>query len=173
VKRENFLEKAAATPKEKPKAEDGNEAGLQTDSQDGSPNTLDMTLQRPVINADGSMSTQDTKISAPLLALVLIPAFSIGTVTVDFNMEVKTSEMSGSETKADVSTKVSYRSWFGLNAEITGNVSSDSQHKRQGDSSATYTVHARASQLPTAEGMAKLTSLLSNIMEPIDTRTKS
>lgn len=137
---------------------------------DQTANTLDLTLQRPVIKEGGEMSTTEVKVNAPLLSLVPLPALTMDEVTVDFNMEVKTNEMSSSETKADVSTKVSYKSWFGLSADITGNVTSDSQHKRQSDSSATYTVHARAIQQPPADGMQKLTSLLSNIMEPIDTR---
>jgi len=137
---------------------------------DQTANSLDLTLQRPVIKDGGEMSTAEVKVNAPLLSLVPLPALTMDEVTVDFNMEVKTSEMSSSETKADVSTKVSYKSWFGLSAEITGNVTSDSQHKRQSDSSATYTVHARAIQQPPADGMQKLTALLSNIMEPIDTR---
>lgn len=137
---------------------------------DQTANTLDLTLQRPVIKDGGEMSSAEVKVNAPLLSLIPLPALTMDEVTVDFNMEVKTNEMSSSETKSDASSKVSFKSWFGLNAEITGNVTSDSQHKRQSDSSATYTVHARAIQQPPAEGMQKLTSLLSNIMEPIDTR---
>lgn len=44
---------------------------------------------------------------------------------------------------------------------------SDSEHRRQTDSSATYKIHARAIQQPPSEGMAKLTSLFAQAMEPI------
>ena len=133
----------------------------------GETNTLDFNLDRPVQNNDGTVATQQVKISAPLLSLVPVPAFMMDELTVDFNMEVKNSDLSSTETKADVSTTLSYKSWFGLSTQITGNVSSDSSHKRETDSSATYQIHARAIQQPPSEGMAKLTALFAQAMEPI------
>lgn len=135
-------------------------------------NVLDFTYERPVIKPDGSMGSQNCTIKAPLLSLVPLPAFTMDELTVDFNMEVKSTEMSEDKTHEDVSSTVSYNSWFGLDASITGNVSSDSDHKRQTDSSATYTIHARAVQQPPSEGMAKLTSLFAQAMEPINVDNK-
>lgn len=132
-------------------------------------NTLDFEYERPVIKQDGTMGSETCTVKAPLLSLVPLPAFTMDELTVDFNMEVKSMEMSEDKTHADVSTTVSYNSWFGLDASITGNVSSDSDHKRQTDSTATYTIHARAIQQPPSEGMAKLTSLFAQAMEPIKT----
>lgn len=131
-------------------------------------NTLDFTYERPVVKADGSMGSQSCTIHAPLLSLVPLPAFTMDELTVDFNMEVKSMEMSDDKTHKDVSSTVNYNSWFGLDASITGNVTADSEHKRQTDSSATYTIHARAVQQPPSEGMEKLTSLFAQAMEPID-----
>lgn len=74
------------------------------------------------------------------------------------------------KTHKSVETTVGYHSWFGLDASITGNVSSDSEHKRQTDSSATYKIHARAVQQPPSEGMAKLTALFAQAMEPIQVK---
>lgn len=133
-------------------------------------NILTFEVPRPVIDEkDGktSVTVENMQINAPLLALVQIPSFQMDEVTVDFDMEVKTSDMKSDETKADVSSTVNFKSWFGLNASITGNVSSDSVHKRESDSSATYKIHARAIQQPPSEGMAKLTSLLTQAMEPL------
>lgn len=135
--------------------------------------TLDFTLERPVIEESGAMSTQQVQISAPLLSLVPIPAFTMSELTVDFNMEVKSADMADDKTHSDVQTTVGFNSWFGLKSSITGNVSADSEHKRQTDSSATYTIHARAVQQPPTEGMQKLTSLFTNLMEPIDLSKKS
>lgn len=132
-------------------------------------NTLDFTLQRPVIQSNGTMTTQDVKISAPLLSLVPVPAFTMDELTVDFNMEVKSTDMTDDKTHDDVQSTVGFKSWFGLNSSITGNVSSDTDHKRQTDSSATYTIHARAVQQPPTDGMQKLTSLFTSLMEPIST----
>lgn len=142
------------------------------DKDDKKVNTLTIKANRPVITKEGTMSSTEVKVEAPLLPLVPIPAFTMDEVVVDFNMEVKTNSTSESKNHASVGTKIGYGG-FGLNAEITGNITSDSTHKRSTDSSATYTIHARAVQQPQTEGMAKLNSILASFMEPIDLRTKS
>lgn len=130
-------------------------------------NTLDFSYDRPVIKKDGSVSRESYTIKAPVLSLVPLPAFTMDELTVDFNMEVKNMEMSENATHTDVSSTVGYNSWFGLDSSISGSVSSDSNHKRQTDSTATYKIHARAVQQQPSEGMAKLTSLFAQTMEPI------
>ncbi len=136
-------------------------------------NTLDLTIERPVIGKDGKPGAPiKSTVKAPLLSLVPLPALTMDEVTVDFNMEVKTTETASNNTHADLSSTLEYKSWWGLDTNITGNISSDTEHKRESDSSATYTIHARAIQQPPAEGMAKLTALLSNAMEPIDLQQK-
>lgn len=134
-------------------------------------NTLDFTYDRPVVNPDGMLGTETSTIKAPLISLVPVPAFTMDELVVDFNMEVKSMDLSTDKTHKDVSSTVSYNSWFGLDASITGSVSSDTEHKRQTDSSATYNIHARAVQQPPSEGMAKLTALLAQTMEPIKTKS--
>lgn len=136
------------------------------DGKSGDTNIIEFNYERPTIKADGGEGKDDYTIKAPLISLVPVPAFTMDELTVDFNMEVKSMEMSEDKTHADVNSTVKYNSWFGLDASITGNVSSDSDHKRQTDSTATYKIHARAVQQPPSEGMAKLTSLLAQAMEP-------
>lgn len=138
-----------------------------TDETSKTTNTLDFQFQRPVVGADKKVVPQTCKVSAPLLSLVPVPAFTMDELTVDFDMEIKNSELQDDKTHKDASSTVKYNSWFGLDASITGNVSSDSEHRRQTDSSATYKIHARAVQQPPAEGMEKLTSLFAQAMEPI------
>lgn len=130
-------------------------------------NAINLTVQRPVTTADGKVNTQDVTINAPLLSLVPLPAFTMDELTVDFEMEVKQSDIKEDHTKTDISSTLSYKSWFGLDANITGSVSSESTHKRETDSTATYKIHARAVQQQPSEGMAKLTSLFAQMMEPI------
>ena len=86
---------------------------------------------------------------------------------VDFNMEVRSQTLDDSKTHDEVSGKVNYKSWFGLTASITGKVSSDREHKRTTDNTATYHISARAIQQPPSEGMAKLTGIYASVMEPI------
>lgn len=130
-------------------------------------NDLEFKYERPVINQDGSMGSESCTVKAPLLSLVPLPAFTMDELTVDFDMEVKSTEMSEDKKREDVSSTVSYNSWFGLDVSITGNVSSDSHHKRQTDSTAAYEIHAKTVQPPPSEGMEKLNSLLAQAMEPI------
>ena len=88
-------------------------------------------------------------------------------LTVDFDMGLKPPEFDQSQTTATDSTNREYQSWFGLKANITGSVTTDSTHKRQTDSTATYKVYAHANQQPPSEGMAQLTSLFAQTIEPI------
>lgn len=135
----------------------------------GETNTLDFSYTRPYTKEDGSMGTQSCTLKAPLISLVPVPAFTMDELTVDFDMEVKNSDMRDDKTHTDVSSTVSFNSCFGLKASVTGNVTADSEHKRETDSTATYHIHARAIQQPPSEGMAKLTSLFAQAMEPIPT----
>ena len=88
-------------------------------------------------------------------------------LTVDFDMGLTPPEFDQSQTTSTDSTNREYQSWFGLKANITGSVTTDSTHKRQTDSTATYKVYAHANQQPPSEGMAQLTSLFAQTIEPI------
>lgn len=139
-----------------------------SNSENNKVNTLNLTIERPVISEDGSkVSKQSFTVSAPILSLVPVPAFTMDEVVVDFNMEVKNSEVSTEHKSKGVESNLDYKSWWGLSAGIKGSVSSDSEHKRETDTSATYKIHARAVQQPPAAGMDKLTDLLAQTMEPI------
>lgn len=135
-------------------------------------NQIEFQYERPIIGADKKVTVQKCKVEAPLISLVPVPAFTMDELTVDFDMEVKSTELQDDKSHKDASSTVKYNSWFGLDASITGNISSDSEHKRQTDSSATYKIHARAVQQPPSEGRAKLTSLMAQAMEPITVENK-
>lgn len=141
--------------------------------KDKNVNMLTMKMDRPVTLNDGTVTTMPCEVNAPLLALVPVPAFTMDEITVDFSMEVKTSATSEEKKNAQAGSQVGYKSGFGFNASITGNVSSDSMHKRQSDSSATYNIRARAVQQPPSEGMEKLTALMAQMMEPIPAKDES
>lgn len=130
-------------------------------------NTLNLTIERPIVLEDGSVTKKEFSVNAPILSLVPVPAFTMDEVVVDFNMEVKNSEVSTEHNNAGVESSLNYKSFWGLSANIKGSVTSDSEHKRETDTSATYKIHARAVQQPPAAGMNKLTDLLTQAMEPI------
>lgn len=129
-------------------------------------NTIDFNLQRLVVDDSGDAKTQDVKVSAPLLSLVPVPAFTMDEATVRFTMEVKEINKKTDKSHAEAETEVGYGSW-GFHASIKGKVSADSSHTRESDHSAKYEIYARASQQPPAEGMAKLTSIFASVIEPI------
>lgn len=113
-------------------------------------------------------------ISQPLIAatkgqleLASVPAFNMDEIAVNFEMEVKTSETPQDQTKSESDREVNYKSVFGINANITGTISSDSLHKRQKDSTAKYNINRHATQQPPSEGMNKLSDLFSQMMEPL------
>lgn len=136
-------------------------------------NTLDLTIERPIISNDGSkVENKKFTVSAPILSLVPVPAFTMDEVVVDFDMEVKNSEISTEKNSAGIESTLGYKSFWGVSASIKGNVTADSEHKRETDTSATYKIHARAVQHPAASGMEKLTDLLTQAMEPIMVNTK-
>ncbi len=142
--------------------------GKKTDKPDKKVNTLDLTIERPIISKDGSkVENKKFTVSAPILSLVPVPAFTMDEVVVDFDMEVKNSEISNEHNSEGIKSTIGYKSFWGLSASIKGNVTADSEHKRETDTSATYKIHARAVQHPAASGMEKLTDLLTQAMEPI------
>ncbi len=147
--------------------------GKKTDKDDKKINTLDLTIERPIISQDGSTAeVKEFKVSAPILSLVPVPAFTMDEVVVDFDMEVKNSEISTEKNSEGIKSTLGYKSFWGVSASIKGNVTADSEHKRETDTSATYKIHARAVQHPAASGMEKLTDLLTQAMEPIMVNTK-
>lgn len=129
-------------------------------------NTIDFTLERLVVDESGDAQKQNIQVSAPLLSLVPVPAFTMDEATVRFTMEVKEINKKTDKSHAEAETEVGYGSW-GFHASIKGKVSADSSHTRESDHSAKYEIYARASQQPPAEGMAKLTSILASVIEPI------
>lgn len=133
-------------------------------------NAIDFTMKRPVIKEDGKIEEQVVKITAPLISLVPVPGFTMDELTVDFDMEVKESKLQQSDTKTE--DTASYKSFWGLNANITGSVTNGSMHTKENDCSAADKIHERAAQQETSEGMEKLTELFAQVMEPISNNKK-
>ena len=115
----------------------------------------------------GQTTTKQMELNVPLISLVPLPAFTMDEISVDFNMEIKESTVDTSSSHQDFGTTESFSFW-GMDAQVTGNISADSSHTRNTDNSAKYSIHAHAIQQPPSEGMAKLTSLFAASMEPIE-----
>ena len=130
--------------------------------------TISFTFDRLVIDkVTGKESVKPMTLQVPLISLVPMPAFTMDEATVDFNMEVKESLVDTSSNTSSLTNIDSFNFW-GCSASITGNVSANLSHTRTTDSSAKYSIHARAVQQPPSEGMAKLTALFAASIEPIE-----
>lgn len=128
--------------------------------------TISFTMTRTVIN-NGEPKLVDVTVNAPLLALVPVPAFTMEEATVRFTMEVRDQSVDKSSTTEEAKSEFGYSGW-GFTASISGSVTAQSEHTRSTDKSAKYEIYARAIQQPPAEGMAKLTTILASVIEPIE-----
>lgn len=77
-------------------------------------------------------------------------------------------DSSKEDTQAEVSTDISYKSWFGLKVDVQGKVSTSRENTRSTNQTAKYQVSVNARQQPPTEGMSKLMDILASCVEPID-----
>jgi hypothetical protein len=129
-------------------------------------NVINFNLQRPVTDGTGNISKQDITVSAPLISLVPVPAFTMDEATVRFTMEVKEQVVDKTTSSASAGTEAGFSYW-GFHAKLTGNVATSHENTRTSDQSAKYEIFARASQQAPAEGMAKLSTVFAAVIEPI------
>ncbi len=137
--------------------------------------TVKFTLNRMVVN-NGDQKIVPIQVEAPLLSLVPVPAFTMDEATVRFSMEVRdqaVDKSSVSSTTSATSTVTAGYSGWGFKASISGSVTAQGEHTRTTDKSAKYEIYARACQQPPAEGMAKLTSIVASVIEPVETGSGS
>ena len=143
------------------------------------PIMINMILTRSVINADGSQGKPaETKFDLPLLTIIPLNSLGVDNITVDFEMEVKssfsndkeTSQESESAAEGSFSAKVGYGCF---SAEVSGSISassksasSDKSHYEKSNS-AKYTINAHAGQLPLPEGVTTIIQAFSQCIPPI------
>lgn len=134
---------------------------------------LQFDLERPVETASGTIEKNAITVQAPFLGLVPIPALLIDDVTVDFQMEVTSQASEKSTTAAEVSTKIGYNSWWGLNAEINGKVTTSRENTRSTNQTAKYQVHVIARQQPPTEGLHRLMDIMATCTAPLSVKKGS
>jgi hypothetical protein len=135
------------------------------------PKTMEMQVDRPVFDPKSNQTSMITsKIKAPLLGLVPIPALLVKTVDLEFNMEVKSTltETEGSEQKGSLEGEASFGfGLFKISAHFSGSVSSHRETTRSSDTSAKYNVKVHAAQMDAPETLSRLLDLLNQSVEPI------
>jgi hypothetical protein len=110
-------------------------------------------------NATGTVI--DRSVDIPFIATVPLPAIGVEVVTVDFDLEVSTSEASSkeSEAKGSFSAKAG---WGPFSVQMSGSVSHKSTQTRKTDTRAKYTVHLEARKQDPPEALMRVIDILTN-----------
>ncbi|MEW6982675.1 DUF2589 domain-containing protein [Colwelliaceae bacterium 6471] len=153
-------------------------------SEEYKPIMINMTLTRSVIKPDGSAGTPvETKFDLPLLTIMPLNSLAVDNITVNFEMEVKssfsndkeTSEESEKAAEGSFSAKVG---WGCFSAEVSGSVSASSKSASSEKShyeksnSAKYEINAHAGQLPLPEGVTTIIQAFSQCIAPIQLKAE-
>jgi hypothetical protein len=128
------------------------------------------TATPPAVTTPASTSTETVELKVPLLALVTIPALSIKTVDIVFDMEVKSSSSSKSSTDEALSVKVDASAKWGVarvSVSIQGSVASHQENTRSTDNSAKYHVEVTASDTGMPEGLRRVLDIMNSAIVPV------
>ena len=131
--------------------------------------TANFSFDRTADDTDGKMGSENVEMNVPLLAIVNVPALSIDTVDVTFDMEVKssTSSQSSSDKNAELDATAGLKIGpFSLDVKIKGSISCHESNTRSSDNSAKYHVQVHASQQKTPEGLMRMLDILSSAVAP-------
>jgi hypothetical protein len=128
-------------------------------------------FDRPYVNpADPtSLLSQTIKLEVPLLAIVNVPALSIKTVDVVFDMEVKSSTRDSTDDSQSVGGSLDvHQKWpgGGGNLHIQCTVSSHQEHTRSTDTSAKYHIELHAEDTGMPEGLSRVMDILQSAIVP-------
>lgn len=143
------------------------------------PIMINMTLTRSVVKPDGTAGDPvQTRFDLPLMTIMPLNSLAVDDVSVNFEMEVKSSFSNDKETSQEsekaasgsFSAKVG---WGCFSAEVSGSVSASSKSASSEKShyeksnSAKYTINAHAGQLPLPEGVTTIIQAFSQCIAPI------
>ena len=131
--------------------------------------TANFSFDRTADGTDGKMGSENVEMNVPLLAIVNVPALSIDTVDVTFDIEVKssTSSQSSSDKDAELDATAGLKIGpFSLDVKIKGSISCHESNTRSSDNSAKYHVQVHASQQKTPEGLMRMLDILSSAVAP-------
>lgn len=96
-------------------------------------------------------------ISAPFIAMTGIPNMAMELVTIDFEMEISTSDSSNSSTEVGASASGGF---FGV--KFSGSVSHKSEQTRKSDTRSKYTFHVEAKKQETPEPLMRIIEAITN-----------
>ncbi|MCC2616111.1 DUF2589 domain-containing protein [Aestuariibacter halophilus] len=145
------------------------------------PIMITFTVTRSIIKSDGTPATPPTAevtFTLPLLTIIPLNSLAVDNVTVNFEMEVKSSTSTDNETsseqetaaKADITAK--YNAGL-FSVEVHGSVShnskttsSEKQHY-EASNQAKYEINVHAGQLPLPKGVTTIIDAFTKNIDPI------
>ena len=141
--------------------------GMEQDGDNMKARTVDFNFKRPVNHGDGSISQEESSLSVPMLSVVNVPNLSITKVSVDFNMEVKSSTVDTSEKAKSATVSASYKAWYSpVKASFSGTISSKDTSTRKTDNTAKYQISVLAEDKGAPEGLMKVLDMLNSTIQP-------
>ena len=110
-----------------------------------------------VFDGDGNPTAEKIErvIDVPFFALCPSEPFGPDKLTTDFEMEIKTSEVTKTttESKASIKGKAGFAWW---SVSISGSISHKKEQTRSTDTRAKLSIHMEASRQPTTEGLRRV-----------------
>lgn len=112
-------------------------------------------------NGNPTGNAIDRVIDMPFLAAIPLPTFGVDKVTIDFDLQVDTSESTSSSTEssASISGKVGFAWW---SVSFQGSITHKSEQTRKSDTRAKYTVHLEAGRQNPPEALMRVIDAITN-----------
>lgn len=136
------------------------EVGL---NEDGTVKMVRFSYSEAEHDTDGNATGNvlERIIDLPFLAAVPLPALGVEKVTVDFELEVNTSESSkkSTEAKGSMKAKLGFGWW---SVSMSGSVSHKSEQTRKTDTRSKYSVHLEAGAQSAPEALMRVVDTLTN-----------
>lgn len=124
---------------------------------------------QPAGSGTPAIFEEEVELNVPLLAIVKVPALSITTLDVSFQMDVKSSftatESSDVSAQASLDASVNW-GVFSAKVHIQGSVATHKENTRSSDNSAKYSVAVHAEDKGMPEGLARVLDILQSAVAP-------
>ncbi len=134
---------------------------------EGELKTIDFDVPIAEKLEDGVVTYAKETVKAPLLSLLPIPSLMIDKVTVDFQLEVKTTIENANKYNSNQEDKMKKLKLFSLKkTEMLGKISESKENTRKTSMGAKYQFRVEANMQDKPEGLQKMLDLIISRMTP-------
>lgn len=138
-------------------------------NKDGSVKMVRFSYKQAEMDQNGNPTgnTLERVVDAPFISMIPLPALGVEKITVDFDLEVSTSDQSSSSTEASASLSGSVGfAWWKVS--FSGSVTHKSEQTRKTDTRAKYTVHLEVAKQDPPEALMRILDAITNaVAKPI------